>query len=178
MNYEQDYPGIAKGRVPAQFGPGVKGYAEAWGAVCQLAEDDLFDLYVSQTVDEAQGALLDRWGAIVGEPRGGLGDDDYRRIIRVKLQAQKTGGSPPQMAEVVRALFPDLTELTFREYAAHYRFHVSHTGTLSDDMYRRIMRIYRLMKPAGVGAGMVEGPADVFRFDKSHLDRDRFGRTI
>lgn len=52
----------------------------------------------------AYGVWLDKWGKIVDEERGGLGDREYRALILAKIAALSAGGTPAGIAATWRAL--------------------------------------------------------------------------
>lgn len=72
---------------------------KAWAITqgCALAVDRAYqgdaDVASSNALDAAVGPLLDRRGAAVGEARGGLGDDEYRRIIAARQQTADVDGT-------------------------------------------------------------------------------------
>ncbi len=50
------------------------------------------------------GVWLDRWGAVVDEPRDGLGDVEYLAIIEAKIAALTAGGTVDGLNAVWKAL--------------------------------------------------------------------------
>ena len=76
-----DLPAPLRPISPTRAPCGIVALARGWGAGVQLLEDVNFDLLSSLVFESAIGALLDLWGAIVGEERGPLGDADYRRHL-------------------------------------------------------------------------------------------------
>lgn len=72
---------------------GRLGAARAIGRTFQHLEDNIYDLYMSFVFELASGWTLDFWGWFAGEPRGGLNDILYKRLIRVALAAKYTSGN-------------------------------------------------------------------------------------
>lgn len=59
----------------------------------QVLEDTLQAVKIGRLLDYAVGVQLDAIGKIVGRPRNGLTDDDnYRRVIRAQIAANKSDG--------------------------------------------------------------------------------------
>lgn len=69
------------------------------GAV-QDVENALAQLYSQRALDVAIGTQLDVLGKIVGQARDGLSDDDYRRYIRARIAANRSGGVPEDVLRV------------------------------------------------------------------------------
>ncbi len=70
-------------------------------------ETTLYDLLTLRGVETAIGAQLDVLGAIVGQAREGLSDDDFRRYIRARIAANKSEGTVPDLLLVVRQVLGD-----------------------------------------------------------------------
>lgn len=66
----------------------------------QDVENALAQLYAQRALDVAVGAQLDVLGKIVGQDRNGLSDDDYRRYIRARIAAHRSGGVPEDVLRV------------------------------------------------------------------------------
>lgn len=81
-------------RLPSQFAIKTKIVAllKAMLGPCNDIETALQALLIQRTIDTAVGAQLDIIGRIVGQPRLGLSDTDYRRYCKVKIKAENSGG--------------------------------------------------------------------------------------
>jgi len=66
----------------------------------QDIEDALWDLYTKRGVDTAEGAQLDVLGVIVGQPRNGLDDTDYRTRIKVRIRLNRASGIADDIYDV------------------------------------------------------------------------------
>jgi hypothetical protein len=77
---------------------------QAFGEVCQRLEDSVFDFATGGTFLTATGAMLDKWGAIVNQPRLGLVDADYRRIIGAKILIDRCPGGMDAIAKIVQVI--------------------------------------------------------------------------
>src|SRR5690606_15428098 len=78
----------AKAQLVEQFKnrPRIRAMIEAFvGQVADL-EDALEELRTGRSLDQAQGAQLDGLGTIIGLPRGGMDDEQYRARLRVQIR--------------------------------------------------------------------------------------------
>lgn len=74
----------------------------------QALEDSLWDIYYHMFLDTATGFDLDRFGAIVGEPRLGRADERYRLWIKARGRANRSAGRADDLLEILRlVLGPD-----------------------------------------------------------------------
>ncbi len=65
----------------------------------QDVEDALQQVHVGFDIDVAEGDQLDVVGALVGQERNGMDDDDYRRIIRARISVNRSKGT---VADVIK----------------------------------------------------------------------------
>lgn len=73
----------------------------------QTLEDVFWSVYVNQRLDNAFGVVLDTIGKLVGQPRNGLEDDDYRRYIRARISTNKSRGTIEDVIKVARLILDD-----------------------------------------------------------------------
>lgn len=66
----------------------------------QDIENALQQLLLNRAVDTAEGVQLDQLGVLVGQPRGGLSDDDYRRYLRARIATNRSGGVTEDLIRV------------------------------------------------------------------------------
>ena len=66
----------------------------------QDLEDVLQALRTQRSIDAAVGAQLDMIGAIVGQPRNGMTDDDYRIYCRARIATNRSGGSYEDLIKI------------------------------------------------------------------------------
>ena len=75
------------------------------GRALQDQEDVLYLLWQQRSqLALAVGWQLDQCGAVVGLPRNGLGDNDYRTRIGVWLQVLRSKGTPDELLSIVNGL--------------------------------------------------------------------------
>lgn len=90
-------------------------FRDTWAAEAQELENALWGIYFSLLLDDAFGASLDRLGVIVGEPRAGRADPEFRVRIKARVLINMSKGRAPDilallaLLEVVDA--PRLTDL-------------------------------------------------------------------
>jgi len=73
-------------------------------APMQDIEDALFQLLTERTIDTAIGVQLDIIGKLVGEPRNGLSDDDYRRHVRARISVSRSKTRVADLIVVTRLM--------------------------------------------------------------------------
>ena len=119
--------------------------------IAQLLEVEtaLIALRDERTVDAAVGVQLDGLGAIVGQDRGALDDDEYRAVIRAKIQANNSDSTPENLLRVATLAIPDVTWSISEQYPAGVLMSsdgISATA-VDDDV---VLALFRLAKAAGV----------------------------
>lgn len=73
----------------------------------QRFENAAIQLLTERGVDVAFGAQLDVLGKIVGQARGGLADDVYRRYIRARIAANRSTGKREELIRITRLVLGD-----------------------------------------------------------------------
>jgi hypothetical protein len=70
----------------------------------QDIENTTFDLGLALQLASASGEWLDRFGAIVGELRGGLADAAYRRFIQARIQINRSQGEHERLIRIAQLM--------------------------------------------------------------------------
>jgi hypothetical protein len=106
-----DHVDQALDRLQEQFKdkPNIIGLITALLTNVQEVENEIFALYSERGLDTAEGAQLDQIGVIVGQPRAGLADGDYRRRLRARIAVNNSGGTVGEMIVVTRLIINDIT---------------------------------------------------------------------
>lgn len=81
----------------------VQAILQAYANRDQAAEDAIFsvlDPLSDPTFEGISGDLLDKIGAIAGEPRGGRLDADYRPAIRIRIRVNRSRGKAEDVVQV------------------------------------------------------------------------------
>ena len=86
----------------------------AWGM--ELIHDSGDRMVLWDNLDNAQGAVLDRYGANFGVERGGSNDAFFRLLIKIKMIALLSGGDIDTIVSAAANLFNvELPEVELRE---------------------------------------------------------------
>ena len=136
--------------------PRILAAVRAVAYMIQTFEDEKFDLIMAQYIDTAHGALLDQWGDLVGEPRDGLDDDPYRRIIKGKFLTLTSRSDEDRIIRLAQALTaPSIVEsrsLPKRALAVS----IFRDAYLPLAYARRVARLLRLNRPRGYAMEITE----------------------
>lgn len=113
---------------------------------CQAIEDNLIALLNLRSVETATGQQLDNLGEIVGQPRDGRTDEEYRLWIHARILANRSTGTPDDSIEIMKLIASEATTTLIEYYPAAYS--VQAYG-LTDDPHT-VAEILQAVKPAGV----------------------------
>jgi len=116
---QADYLGDARRKLLEQFKnlPRVDGFLQAVMAEVQELEDAGFDVYVSRLIDnDPVGDLEDKLGALVGQPRNGFSDDQYRIFITARIAANRSDGKHETLISITSLLINQQVPILFRTY--------------------------------------------------------------
>lgn len=167
-------------RLARQFRkPVIQAMLTSWLAEVQEIEDAFWALIILG-IDNAQGAHLDQIGALLGEPRLGLGDLAYRNLVRARAVSNRSRGNYTDVRDTLRACLDGVNYTLDPSYPA---------GLLADlatfpgaGLPPRIGSLVRRATAAGVGVALVS-PAvvgDAFAFaegDDVEVDTEGFADT-
>jgi hypothetical protein len=154
--------------------------AKAVGAVNQVLEDCIFTVLLDTGLDVATGVHLDTWGETVGEDRGPLGDREYRRFIRARILANRCGGTTEEILTIARLVFDSRVAHTYDTPPASFVIEGFRGSFMSDAAGRKVARLFRTAKPAGVSVGVVEAlnSAGIFDDPEHGFDTSTFARAL
>lgn len=120
------------------------------------------DLLAAWSVDTAYGALLDRIGAIVGEPRGGLDDATYRLRIRARVATNRSFGRTDDLLTIARLVLPDAAWVIEADPEPPAAGYIRVTGAAVDDATAGVLIDFlRRAVSAGVRLILETSPATV-----------------
>lgn len=159
VSYIPDHEDRAWGRLLSQdqTKPRLVALLTAFGTTVQDAEDTLFDVLVSRVLDDSTGAVLDRWGAIVGERRDGLGDEDYRRFVKARILVNIGDSTVDELIVIWQIITgPSLHVRYMPMHPAGYHMHVVRRAFMAETVRARVRRMMEQARPAGVVSEMVE----------------------
>lgn len=87
--------------------PKIRALLTALCGPAQRIEDVLYQLLTERYLDTASGAQLDTLGVIVGQARGGLSDEDYKRFLRARVKTNRSSGLRDQLLAIARLVVDD-----------------------------------------------------------------------
>ena len=139
----------------------------AWGF--EMAHTTAETVRLWDDLDNAEGAVLDRYGANVGVSRGTASDLLYRILIQVKMIAQVSGGDGDTVIRAASELLGvGLTDIELEDvYPAKVHIYVD-TFLLSEERLEIIEQIAYAIKrilAAGIGLRLYLRTHRVFRND-------------
>lgn len=80
----------------------------------QELEDALIILANQKDIETVTGVWLDFLGKLIGEPRGGRNDEDYRASLKLKIAANTSDGTPDLIMSLARQ-YTNSTTVRLRE---------------------------------------------------------------
>lgn len=160
----------ALSRILYQFKekPKFEAFITAFVQQFQDIEDVIGQLLTDRQIDTATGENLNVLGRIVGQPREGRTDADYRLWIKARIQINKSSGTTEEIYNVLKLItgFTDAGnfEMTEDAYPAYFSLTVYPAlGTIDPEI---LYTIIGLMKSACVSYNLSYHITDpVFRFD-------------
>ncbi|HKL76973.1 MAG TPA: DUF2612 domain-containing protein, partial [Gammaproteobacteria bacterium] len=167
----------AKDRLTSQYDDATKlqGLVGLWAGRMQGVEDAAYEVLTERWVDVAVGAQLDGMGEIVGEPRLGRTDTEYRAAIEIRVSLNRSGGEPERIIEFLRRI-AGADKVEYREiHPAKIELYVT-----SDVSFEDAKRVRDLV-PAAVGSVYIEESGGELPWgikeegDAAPADRDGFG---
>lgn len=138
----------------------------------QTIENTTFDLGQVLQLDAATGGWLDRFGAIVGELRGGLADAQYRRFIKARIQINRSQGEHERLIRIAQLMTGASFIQVTPAYPAGYTMLIVTPSPLSATIKARVRERMEQATAAAVGVDLVNGTPvidDVFRLDISPM---------
>lgn len=148
----------------------------------QAVEDLAYFLIVDRTIDSATGAQLDQWGSIVGEPRLGLLDNDYRRFIRARILVNNCPGTTDALITLYKLVMSADAVFERATPPAAFILYAHRATHINAQLTARAIRIMRDAKPMGIRMQLMEITPGYFGFstnpDASGLGVGRLSRQI
>jgi hypothetical protein len=146
----------------------------------QEIEDAFQELLTDRLLANAEGVQLDIYGKLVGNiatSRGALTDDEYRRIILVGIQVNRSDGGAEQAIQIVAQITEETISYT-QHNPAHYRLAWATDAPIDADMLQRLVLAMPLITASGVSWDLVEGAAGSFQFDVLGFDRGKLAKRL
>ncbi len=182
--YVPDWPERAEARALVPWRkPRQRALLRAFGKGVQALEDESFNLIVSTDLDVAVGDALDQWGELVGEQRGGLGDNDYRQFVKVRMLVNRSNGTIDELLEIFDvATQPNVDTHHISNFPAGFYLIVYRHDWMSQPVRRRVARLMEDARPGGRHMSLIEALIAPFGFEDNPLaegyDVGPFARLI
>lgn len=108
LEHITDHDEAALARLAEQFKekPKLAAFLSVFHRQVQEAEDAFWQLYEGRWVTSATGYVLDLLGKIVGQPRDGASDAEYRSRIVARVKANRSSGTLPELISIFSGLVP------------------------------------------------------------------------
>ena len=181
LPYIPDFRDMAVSLLLSQYrdSPRVRALVRACAGAPQKIEDIGFDLLVSTTISAASGWVLDQWGAVVGERRRGLDDEDYRRFIEARIAANLSEGTTDELIEIFELVAGPGDVRHYTHYPAGFKLVIFRDSPLTDALRSRIRALMESIRPAGVDMVLAEATQNTYQYDSGPgLDQGEFARSI
>lgn len=107
IDYVASWADRLEGRIYEQFKDKPKIVAIAREVIApqlQAIENAGQQLLTLWAIEDSEGVQLDIIGLLIGQPRFGLSDPDYRPVLSARIRANRSGGAPKDVYEVFRLL--------------------------------------------------------------------------
>lgn len=185
-----DHAARALALLPSQFAGATKLRAliTALADAAQDIEDDTWACIEDRMLATAEGAQLDQYGRVLGQPRDGLSDDDFRALLGIRILANRSNGQADVILRVVAGLLgadrlQDTDGVHYRVLppAAYELWWVSDDGAgdTGADRLALIRKILDEITPSGVSWSATDNSAGAFQFDSGPgLDNGELGRRV
>jgi hypothetical protein len=124
----------------------------------QDLEDVTIDVHTGRWLENAEGVQLDHLGDLVGQPRLGFDDDQYRLWIQARVLLNRSNGRGDELLQIADLVLPTAVtrELT-EEWPAGFK--IESFGYAGD--YEIVFDILASGKGAGIRFSLVYSPEDV-----------------
>ncbi len=132
--------------------------AEVWADMDSATQAELAKV----GIDAQAGAELDDWGERVGAPRNGMGDDLYRRVIKVEARKALGEGDVQTIYDIVAIFSPTAKATLLEGFPANWIIWL-HGLTLEEQ--DQVGALLDGVPGLGIGAGVVTvDPDGVFEW--------------
>jgi hypothetical protein len=134
-------------------GVNARALVEAFVEEIQELENVTLEVMLDRALDVAEGAQLDQYGELLDEQRAGRNDTDYRRLLRIKIIANREAGVPDTVTFIASVLFDSETVGVryIHNQPASYQLQVTPDTPLTAQEIADGIRFVEFVTPAGVG---------------------------
>lgn len=117
----------------------------------QRLEDTLWAMFNERSIDTAVGAQLDAIGKLVGMPRDGRVDDDYRRFVRAQISTNTSKGTVANLLTVASLVIDDADATFNLQQCGTAAAKLTIAGTDIDREFATLLVVYFMRKAAAAG---------------------------
>jgi hypothetical protein len=132
--------------------PLVSALLRSWLAEVQAVEDALWQVLTQRAINNAVGAQLDVLGRIVGQPREGLSDEQYRVWVAARALVMRSSGMVAQLFAIADKLMS--APMKLEEYYPASQL-LRAQDVIDANIGRSIARMFATAKAGGVGTQFV-----------------------
>lgn len=130
----------------------------SYAAQAQALEIVFWQLQVLRTIDYATGVQLDGLGGIVGEPRLGRPDEEYRSAIRSRIRLNRSFATVEEILALMRLVMPFGYTLTELGYAT---FELEVVDTVGTPALSAVFTALHRVRAAGVRSDLLFHGTDI-----------------
>lgn len=153
--------------------PRLRGLVRSLIMSLQFIADDIAALSDGIHIDTASGNLLDILGRIVGQPRSGMSDDDFKTWLKIRIKLNRCNGTPEELLTILELLLGKNYSITLTEYQPNDAVFV-----LFDALSISPETVFSLIKTAsspGLRHHFIDAnKANPFRLDNSTFSSSQF----
>jgi len=123
----------------------LKAVTEAIAEQIQDLQDTIYQLLTEKHLNSAIGAQLDVLGRIIGRPRRGYNDQQYRDLLKLQVGINTSTGAPGSVVPIIKTITGSSTVDIFEDYPAAASAVVNGNNVSSE-----LLSELELTGPAGV----------------------------
>lgn len=143
----------------------LEGVAAALGVELQSLEDGIYQLLSEVNLDTGVGAQLDLIGKVLGVPRLGLSDENYRVRLRVEILVRASRGTIDDLLGIVRAAMALILDASYSlSEPSTATVEITFTGTVGTLFPVELLSFLERARVYGVQLWLVRADEDAFTF--------------
>jgi len=162
--------------------PKIAGILKSYLRQIQGLENVLSDMLTKTTLDDAEGVHLDNIGSIVGEPRSGRNDLQYRTAIRARIGLNVSEGTMEDVIAIALSVAGETVTITTTElFPAGFLMVINEPIDPALTDVNRIASFIASGRPAGVRGLLIFGVLGSFQYDGplgTGFDDGKYGGAV
>ncbi len=156
--------GVARFLEQFRRKPFLEAFLAALLKQVQKLEDATWEVILLRNLEDGEGIVLDWIGVIVGRPRQGLTDTDYKVALAAQIRINRSSGTGPDILDVAALSVPPGTVIDYSEsYPCTIQVVIQNQAVSIAVLFSNLFRT----KAAGVRLYLVipiQPPATSFKF--------------